>query len=299
MDLIDLKIFARVVEAGSLSAAGRALCISPTVVSRRLTRLEEQLGARLLQRTTRQLTLTGIGQGYHSRIVEVLNALEEAEAFVSGSGTPRGALRISAPTTFSRLHIAPRLRAFHERYPDIRLDLDLDDTLVDMIAEGFDLAIRISEPKDSTLVARKLAPNRRVFCATPDYLARFGEPQTLDELAHHKLIAAFARIEWKIEGPQGTSIYRPRSIFTTNSSEVVREAIISGLGIGFRSTWDVGTELRNGTLKRILPAYTSSPRGGIYAIYPSRRLVPPTVRVFVDFLTELFGPEPYWDQGIQ
>lgn len=297
-DFLDLKIFARVVEAGSLSAAGRELHISPTVVSKRLTRLEEQLGARLLQRTTRQLTLTEIGEGYHSRIVEVLNALEEAEAFVSGTGKPRGVLRISAPTSFSRMHIAPRLRCFYETYPDVRLELDLNDELVDLIAGGFDVVVRIGELEDSSMVARRLAPNRRVFCAAPEYLEKFGEPELLEDLQDHRLVAASSQIEWKVEGPDGMRVVRPQSIFQTNSSEVVREAVVSGLGIGLRSTWDVSNQLKSGLLKRILPAYTGSSRVGIYAIYPSRRLVPPKVRAFVDYLADLFGPEPYWDRDI-
>ena len=298
-DFLDLKIFARVVEAGSLSAAGRELHISPTVISKRLTRLEEHLGVRLLQRTTRQLTLTEIGEGYHERVVRVLDALEDSETFVSGTGTPRGVLRVSAPTAFSRLHVAPRLRGFFERFPDIRLELDLSDHYVDLVGGGFDVVVRIGDLEDSSMVARKLAPNRRIFCATPEYLAEHGEPRTLDDLAQHRLLTASAVIEWNLEGPGGSAVIHPRSILETNSSEVVREAVVSGMGIGLRSTWDVSNELRNGTLKRILPDYVGSPKVAIYAIYPSRRLVPPKVRAFVDYLTELFGPEPYWDRGLE
>ncbi len=297
-DFLDLKIFARVVEAGSLSAAGRELHISPTVVSKRLTRLEEQLGARLLQRTTRQLTLTEIGEGYHERIVKVLDALEEAESFVSGTGAPRGTLRISAPTSFSRLHIAPRLKEFFERYPDIRLELVLSDDYVDLVGGGFDVVVRIGSLEDSSMVARRLAPNRRIFCATPEYLAKHGEPQHVDELAQHNLLAASAQVEWRVDGPEGSVVLRPHGMLQTNSAEVVREAVVSGLGIGLRSTWDVSNELRTGVLRRILPAYAGSDKVSIYAIYPSRRLVPPKVRAFVDYLAELFSPEPYWDRGI-
>lgn len=297
-DFLDLKIFARVVEAGSLSAAGRELHISPTVVSKRITRLEEQLGARLLQRTTRQLTLTEIGEGYHNRIVEVLNALEEADAFVSGSGAPRGTLRVSAPTSFSRMHIAPKLKRFHELYSDIRLEVDLSDDLVDLIAGSFDVVVRIGALESSSMVARKLAPNRRIFCAAPEYVEKFGEPATLADLANHRLLAASSLIEWRVDGPEGEAVYRPDTLIQTNSSEVVRETVISGLGIGLRSTWDVSEELKSGALKRLLPQYAGSSKVGIYAIYPSRRLVPPKVRAFVDFLAELFGPEPYWDRGI-
>lgn len=298
VDLTDLRILARVVEMGSLSAAGRELHISPAVMSRRLTRLEEQLGVRLLQRSTRQLSLTEIGKGYHSRVLDVLDALDEADAFISGAGPPKGTLRISSPTGFSRLHIVPMLRQFYERYPDIKLELDLDDNFVDLIKDGYDVAVRISALQDSSMIVRKLAPNRRILCATPGYLAQFGEPATLDELAHHQLLAASPLVEWLMDGPEGSIVYRPNSILQTNSSEVVREAVLSGLGIGFRSTWDISDEIRNGTLKQILPDHVGSAKVGIYALYPSRRLVPSSVRAFVDFFAELYGPEPYWDRGI-
>jgi len=297
-DFLDLKIFARVVEAGSLSAAGRELHISPTVISKRLTRLEEHLGVRLLQRTTRQLTLTEMGEGYHERVLRVLEALEESETFVSGTGAPRGTLRVSAPTAFSRMHIAPKLRYFFERFPDIRLELDLSDHYVDLVGGGFDVVVRIGNLDDSSMVARKLAPNRRIFCATPEYLETHGVPSTVEDLVDHRLLTASAVIEWQLDGPEGPVVFHPRGILETNSSEVVREAVVSGLGIGLRSTWDVSNELRNGTLKHILPGYCGSHKVAIHAIYPSRRLVPPKVRAFVDYLTELFGPQPYWDQGL-
>ena len=298
-DLLDLKIFARVVKAGSLSAAGRELNLSPTVVSKRLTRLEEQLGARLLQRTTRQLTLTDVGEGYYERVLLVLNSLDEAESFVLGVGEPRGTLRISAPTAFTRLHIAPRLKTFLSRYPDLHLELDLSDGLVDLIAGGFDVVVRIGSLEDSSMVARRLVPNRRLLCATPEYLEECGEPRRIEDLAQHQLLTASSQIEWSLEGPEGPFTYKPHSgVLQTNSSEVVREAVVSGMGIGLRSTWDISQEMKAGLLKRVLPAYSGSSKVGIYAIYPSRRLTPPKVRAFVDFLVELFSPEPYWDRDI-
>ena len=297
-DFLDLKIFAKVVEAGSLSAAGRDLHISPTVISKRITRLEERLNVRLLQRTTRQLTLTEVGKGYHEHVLRVLNALDESESFVSANREPRGVLRISAPTAFTRLHIAPKLRLFFEQFPDIKLELDLSDRYVDIVGDEFDLVVRIGNLEDSSMVARKLAPNRRIFCAAPEYLESYGEPRTIDDLASHRLLTASALIEWHVDGPDGPIVINPRGLLETNSSEVVREAVVSGLGIGLRSTWDVSDELRNGTLKRILVDYEGSKNVAIYAIYPTRRLVPTKVRAFVDFLAEQFGPEPYWDLGL-
>jgi DNA-binding transcriptional LysR family regulator len=297
-DLLDLKIFARVVESGSLSAAGRELQLSPTVVSKRLTRLEEQLGARLIQRTTRQLTLTEVGEGYHERVLAVLIALEEADAFVSGSGAPRGLLRVSAPTGFGRRHIAPKLGKFLRTYPDVKLELDLSDDYVDLIAGGFDVVVRIGALGDSSMVARRLAPNRRLLVATPEYLAEYGEPETLADLDRYKVITTVPQAEWHLEGPEGPVVYRPDSIILTNSSEVVRESVIGGLAIGLRSTWDVSEHLKAGRLKRVLPDYAGSSRVGIWAIYPSRRLVPAKVRAFIDHLAEMYGPQPYWDREL-
>lgn len=297
-DFLDLKIFARVVEAKSLSAAGRELNLSPTVVSKRITRLEEQLGTRLIQRSTRQLTLTEVGEGFYSRILLVLDSLEEAERFAMGKGAPRGLLRVSAPTAFGRLHIAPNLAPFMQAFPDLRFELDLSDEFVDLIARGFDVAVRIGSLADSSMVTKRLAPNRRVFCAAPEYLAQFGEPQSLEDFDNHKLLAATPQIEWRVEGPAGLTVYRPHSVLQTNSSEVVREAVVSGLGIGLRSTWDVSKELKSGALRRVLPAYSGSSDVGIHIVYPSRKLVPAKVRAFIDHLTDLYGPEPYWDEGI-
>lgn len=297
-DLLDLKIFARVVESGSLSAAGRDLQLSPTMVSKRLTRLEEQLGARLLQRTTRQLTLTEIGEGYHERVLAVLSALDEADSFVSGSGAPRGLLRVSAPTGFGRRHIAPRLPDFLRGFPDVTLELDLSDEYVDVIAGGYDVVVRIGSLGDSSMVARKLAPNRRLLVATPAYLAERGVPATLADLDHHALLTTIPQPEWHLDGPDGPVVYRPTSLIITNSSEVVRACVAGGLGIGLRSTWDVSEELQAGTLRRVLPDHAGSSRVGIWAIYPSRRLVPAKVRAFIDHLAILFGPEPYWDRAL-
>jgi DNA-binding transcriptional LysR family regulator len=244
------------------------------------------------------LTLTEIGEGYHERVLAVLSALEEADNFVSGSGAPRGLLRVSAPTGFGRWHIAPRLGPFLRAFPDVKLELDLSDDYVDLIAGGFDVVVRIGALGDSSMVARRLAPNRRMFCATPDYLAEYGEPETLADLDRHKLIATIPQTEWTLDGPEGQTIYRPTSILRTNSSEVVTESVRGSLGIGLRSTWDIADDLKSGRLKRVLPDFIGSSRVGIWAIYPSRRLVPAKVRAFIDHLAEMFGPEPYWERDL-
>ena len=299
-DLLDYEIFARVIKAGSLSAAARELHSSPAMISKRVTRLEDRLGVRLLQRTTRRVTATDVGQRFHERVLAVLAAVDDAESFASvDSERPRGLLRVSLPTAFGRLHVVPKLKAFMETYPELRLTVDLSDDYVDLVAGNFDLALRIGTLPDSSLVARRLAPNRRILCASTEYLAQHGEPRTLADLSRHRLLAAEPQLTWRLEGPEGSVAYRPQTVLQTNSSEVIREAVLAGMGISFRSTWDVSGELRRGTLRRIMPAYSGAHDVAIYAVYSGRRLVPVKVRALVDYLAGLFGSDvPYWDREV-
>lgn len=296
----DLEIFARVVTAGNMSAAGREMGLSPAVVSKRISHLEERLGARLFQRTTRQLTLTEAGQGFYDRVVNILAGIEEAEAYVTRrNAVPRGTLRVTIPTAFGRMHIAPYLGKFLEDYPDMRLDLELSDNFIDIVGEGFDAAIRIAELEDSSLVARKLAPNHRVICAAPGYLQKHGQPESLADLAKFNCLTAAAQEVWRLQGPEGPVSVRVNGNIRTNSTEVVRESVIAGLGIALRSTWDVGPELKSGKLKIVLPQYHESSRVAVYAVYPCRQFIPAKLRVFIDYLSNLYGPEPYWDKGLE
>ena len=299
-DLLDYEIFARVIKAGSLSAAARELHSSPAMISKRVTRLEDRLGVRLLQRTTRRVTATDVGQRFHERVLAVLAAVDDAESFASvDSERPRGLLRVSLPTAFGRLHVVPKLKTFMDSYPDLRLTVDLSDDYVDLVAGNFDLALRIGTLPDSSLVARRLAPNRRILCASTEYLAQHGEPRTLADLGRHRLLAAEPQLTWRLEGPEGSVAYRPQTVLQTNSSEVIREAVLAGMGISFRSTWDVSGELRRGSLRRIMPAYSGTHDVAIYAVYSGRRLVPVKVRALVDYLAGLFGPDvPYWDREV-
>lgn len=299
-NLGDLEIFARVVSAGSMSSAGRELGLSPAVVSKRLRRLEERLGTRLMQRTTRQISLTEAGHGFYERVIAILAGIEEAEAFVARrSALARGVLKVSAPTSFGRMHIAPHINRFMLANPDLSVNLALADDFVDIVGDGYDVAIRIAELSDSSLVARKLAPVSRILCASPDYLERQGVPETIDDLDGHTCIPAHNGEPWRIEGPDGPLTYRPGGPLMTNSSEVVRESVIGGVGIALRSTWDVGREIAEGRLVRVLPDYEGSRNVGIHAVYASRRFLPAKIRVFIDFLAELFGPTPYWETGLE
>ncbi len=295
--LNDMDIFARVVAAGSMSAAARALGLGPAVVSKAIKRLEDRLGTRLFQRTTRQISLTEAGQGFHARVVSILSSVEEAEAFVMGRAAKmQGLLKVSAPASFGRMHIAPHLKRFMETYPELGIDLVLTDAFSDIIADGLDLAIRIGEPHDSSLVARRLAPIRRILCATPDYLKAHGRPETLSDLKHHVCLRPHNNDVWRLVGPEGAITLRPEGRLMTNSSEVIREAVLSGMGIALRSTWDVGPELKTGELVQVLPGIEGSRHVTLSAVYPSRQFLPAKVRAFIDFLSELYGQVPYWDR---
>lgn len=295
----DFDIFARVARTGNMSAAGREMGLSPAVVSKRISLLEERLGARLFQRTTRQLTLTETGEGYFRRVIDILSLIAEADDFVSRRNTnPRGQLKVTAPTSFSRFHLAPYLPKFLELYPEIELDLHLTDNFVDIIRDGFDLAIRIGELQDSSLVARKLSPDTRVMVAAPQYLEKNGTPKTLKDLDNHNCLCAGAQDTWSLDGPGGYQEIRVKGNIRSNSADLIREALIGGLGIGLRGTWEVAPEIRSGTLKIILQQYRGSSKMAIYAVYPSRDFMPAKVDVLLEFLGQHFGSDPYWDKDL-
>ncbi len=295
--ITDLDIFARVARTGNMSAAGREMGLSPAVVSKRISLLEEQLGARLFQRTTRQLTLTETGKGYFERIVDILNLVDEAEEFVSRRNTKaRGVLKVTAPTSFAKMHIAPHLGTFLTRYPEIELDFYLTDDFVDIISRGYDVAIRIGELPDSSLVQKKLAADRRVIVAAPSYLEKAGTPKCLADLDLHNCLSAGAQEFWRVQGPDGQHQMKVKGSIRSNSAEFVREAIVKGLGLGLRSTWDIGPELKSGALQVVLPEYRGVEGSAIHALFPCRDFLPTKVNAFIDFLTETYGTDPIWDR---
>ncbi len=288
----DLDIFARVARTGNMSLAGREMGLSPAVVSKRISLLEERLGARLFQRTTRQLTLTETGEGYFKRVVDILSLVEEAEDYVSRRNTkPRGILKISAPTSFFTKHIAPHLPDFLDRYPDIQLDIQVTDTFADIIREGFDLAIRIGELEDSSLVARKLASEARVICAAPAYLTKAGTPHSLSELAAHNCLLGGAQDSWRLDGPDGSHDVRVHGNLRSNSAELVRTGLLQGLGLALRGNWDVAEQISSGQLVVVLPEYTGSSKNGIYAVYPSREFMPTKVHAFIEYFATIVERE--------
>ena len=291
----DVALFAHVVEAGSLSAAARVRGISPAMVSKRVARLEARLGVQLLHRTTRRLETTARGELFYRDVTAILSAIGIAEARVSDRDlTPQGALRVSAPTSFGRLHIAPRLKPFLDRHPLIELELLLSDDFVDVARDGIDLAIRITPAVAPELDAHRLGDSRRVLCAAPAYLVEAGSPATVATLAGHRLLAASGQLPWRLTGPDGDVTIHGTSHVRTNSSEVARELVLSGVGIALRSLWDVGEHLARGDLRRVLPALEGSADVGIYAVHPRGRLSSGG-RALLDYLGTLWSPLAPWD----
>jgi DNA-binding transcriptional LysR family regulator len=296
--LQELTVFSRIVGTGSLSAAARELAMSPAVVSRRLAALEARLGVRLINRTTRSLHLTDEGAAYLETCNRILSEIQEADAAVTaGRAEPRGVLRVALPASFGNQHVAPLIPRFAARYPDVQIALSLSDRNVNVVEEGFDLAIRIADLADSSLAARKLAPNRRVVCASPAYLARHGEPRTPADLARHNCLATDFAMSWDYRGPDGRAgSARVAGRYVCDNWEVLREWALQGLGVALKSTWDVRRHLEDGSLVSLLPGYTFATDVAIYAVYPHRRHLPAKTRAFIEFLAESFGPEPYWDR---
>jgi len=296
-----MATFVKVVGAGSLSGAARDLGLSPAMVSRTLASLEARLGVRLLHRTTRRIHLTDEGAVYHDACVRILGEVDEANSAASaGRGVPQGTLKVALPASFGHRQIAPLVPRFAERYPKVRLALHLSDRAVNLVEEGYDLAIRIAELEDSSLAARKLAPNRRVICASPAYLDRHGTPRTPEELTRHSFLVANWEHDFSMtleyKDPQG----RPGEVrvsgrYACDNWEVLREWAVAGLGIALKSTWDVRDHLDDGSLVSLCPGYIFDTDVAIYAVYPHRRYLAAKTRAFIDFLAESFGPEPHWD----
>jgi len=300
--LEEMTVFTRTVTAASLSAAARELGVSTAAVSRKLAALEARLGVRLLNRTTRRIALTDEGARFHEACVRILAEIEEAEAEAAARRVePQGILKVALPASFGHKHIAPLIPDFARRFPGVQLALSLSDRTVHVIDEGFDLAVRIAELQDSSLAARKLAPNRRVVCASPAYLARHGMPELPTDLASHNCLTVTEfHMTWDYKDPHGNpGSTRVSGRYACDNWEVLRDWAVAGLGIALKSTWDVQHDLEDGSLVPLFPGFTFGSDVGIYAVYPHRRYLPAKTRVFIDFLAESFGPEPYWDQPLR
>lgn len=294
----DYQLFILVAEGGSLSAAARTLRISPAMVSKRLQRLENRMGVTLVHRTTRRLALTEAGTRFRDDLAAILATLGEAEARVTGTrGTAAGPLRVSAPTSFGRLHVAPHLAGFLRTCPAVQLTFDLSDGFVDLLGERVDCAIRIAAEVPGAVVAKRLATSRRVLCAAPAYLAEHGIPARTGDLERHRLLAAAGQMPWRlVSGARSVTIMRDTWV-ATNSSEMVRELALGGVGVALRSVWDVGDALREGRLVRVLPDWEGSQDVGIYAVHLRSAAVPPAVNAFVDFLRGTID-QAGWEAGV-
>lgn len=293
------EVFVSVVSKGSLVQGAAALNTSPANVTRYLTELEGHLGTRLLNRSSRHLSLTESGQALYERSRAILEDVSEAEALATASSLkPRGRLRINAPVSFGAHHLAPLWPRFLAQYPDVELDVSLIDRVVDIVEEGFDLAIRISRSGSANLVARRLAVSHNIACAAPEYLARYGIPQHPTDLGEHRCVInanSSMADEWLFSDAVG-KIHKAavRGRLRANNGDTARAAALAGQGIIWQPTFLIGEDLRAGRLVRVLPDY-SLPDIDILALYPSRRYLSAKVRVMVDFLADAFKATPDWD----
>lgn len=300
MDFSDLILFVRIARLASISAAARDLGVTPAAASARLASFEKGLGARLVHRTTRLATLTEDGRAFLPHAEHLLEAADIARAALGRErAVPSGVLRIAAPSSFARMHIVPGLPDFTFRYPGLRLDMRISDSVVDLVEGGFDVAVRYTDLRDSSFVAKRIAPDRRVLVASPGYLERHREPQSPDELDAHACLVVGTLDLWTFRDPDGEVIAkRVAPSLRINDGGAVRDAARDGLGIALMATWCAADELRAGTLVPILRNFPLVSTQTLWAIYPSSRELAPKVRAFIDWLIERFGPDPYWDRGL-
>jgi len=298
----QISTFVEVVARGSLSAAARAEGIAPAVIGRRLDALEQRLGVKLLQRTTRKLALTDEGTAFLEDCQRILAELESAEAAVSErSARATGHLLVSAPAGFGRQHVAPLVPSFLAEHREVTVTLNLNDRVVDLIGEGVDVAIRIASMSDSNLVSVKLADNHRVVVATPNYLKRHGTPVTLADLAKHNCMAISSEGSqrgWTFRDAGKSVTLKVGGNMSCNDGAVLHDWVLAGKGLAWRSMWEVGGDIEAGRLQTVLDEY-SAPGNDIYAVFAQRRHLPLRIRTFVDFLRRSYAQPGYWADGLR
>jgi DNA-binding transcriptional LysR family regulator len=299
-NLSDILVFTKIIRLGSLSAAGKDLGLSAAVVSKRLQRLEAQLGTTLVIRSTRTLSATEEGDSYFKHCQSILGAVELAEAdLLSSNNVPRGTLKVSVPAYFGRLYIAPLIPRFLEKYSEIDLSLDFSDHFVDMISGGYDLAIRIGDLQDSNLIIRKLGVDQRIIVASPDYIKRFGEPKSPKELGQHNVLIFSNPTPLNLwtftDTKEKEYSVRVSGNFETNNCETLNNAVLSGLGITQRPMWDVWSAIQSGELVALLPEFRA-PRYDIQAVYPSRNNIPHKARVFIELFKDYLDSDLGWNR---
>ena len=298
MDIFTtMKVYCSVVENDSLADAERKMNVSPSVVSKHLSALEDHLGVRLLNRTTRRISITEEGTAYYERCKQIITDVAEAEIEVSSAHTaPRGLLKITAPVTFAHRHLTPHLPKFLDMFPEVEVQVQVNDRVVDLVDEGIDLAIRISQLKDSSLIARRLAPNRRYIAATPEYLERNGTPKSVDDLKDHRLITwppGNPLNDWHFLIDGVDRIIKVKGAIAVNEGDAILTTLLAGGGLGMTQEFLAGPFVKE---KKLVPLLEEIVRedNPIYAVYPSSRHLSPKVRAFVDFLVKTYGPKPYW-----
>ena len=297
---VEMNVFVAAVDSGGFSAAARLLDLTPSAVSKQISRLEARLGARLLNRSTRRISLTDAGREFYERSRAILADIDDAERAIGrASEEPRGTLRITASISFGQRQIVPLVPEFSARFPDVRVDVQFSDRMVDIVEEGIDVAVRVSAPASSALIARQLAPDRRIVCVSPGYLEKHGTPDGPEALSgHNALIYSTVYSDtWRFDGPTGARAVRVRSNFSANSGEAIRDMVLGGHGVARLATFLVGPDIDAGRLVELLPDWRDPQENIIHAVYPSRRLVPPATRAFVDYLVEKMTPMPPWETG--
>lgn len=295
--LKQIEAFVSAATRGSLSAAARVEGVTPAIIGRRLDALEARLGVKLLLRTTRKLTITFEGQAFLEDCQKTLNDLANAEAAVSLGGVrASGQLRISAPSGFGRQHVAPLVGDFMLANPEVRVNLNLSDRLVDLVNENIDCAIRIGELTDSSLISVRLGEMRRMVVASPAYLVAHGVPRQPADLANHECLSLGQQRGWVFRDPDGNQVdtIKVGGSFECNDGAVLHEWALAGRGLAWRSLWEVGQDLKEGRLTSVLDAWQAPPMG-IYAVFPQRRHLPLRVRLFIDLLKETYGRPSYWE----
>jgi DNA-binding transcriptional LysR family regulator len=288
---LEMKTFAAVVDGGSFVQAADALEMSKPAVSRHVAELEQRLGVRLLQRTTRKLSLTEEGRLFYGRCKTVLADVEVAEEEITAKSIAiKGLIKINVPVSFGLLELASRWPEFMTKYPDVELDITLSDRIVDLVEEGYDLAVRIARLPNSSLISRKLASTRMLLCASPGYIKKHGKPKHPSELAEHPVLAYSLLAtgdQWNFEGPEGTVSVTVKPVMRTNSGDTCVAAARKGKGVVLQPSFMVNADLQSGALVELMPSYRSI-EFGIFAVYPTRQYVSPKVRVLIDFLAKEF-----------
>lgn len=297
MNIEHLKLFTRVGVTKNISLAGQELGLSPAVASNYLNKLEQSLGVKLLYRTTRHVSLTDDGQAFLPHAIEILESVESARAAVGvGSQTPQGTLRITAPASFGRMHIIPALKGFLESNPDLTIDLKLSDTIVDMVEGGFDVAIRNAKLTDSSLIATRLAKDKRIVCASPEYLKKNGTPKAPTDIKEHQCINLGQFDDWFFKTDKGdVTKIKTHGALRVDNGESMRDASVDGLGLCICSVWCAYKELESGKLVEVLEQHPLADDTAIWAVYPSSRLLAPKVRAFIDYFKNYYGETPYWE----